>query len=54
MLEFIITLLAENSIKNSIADNLHFLIFEELHTYRGRQSADVSLLIRRNSILSTI
>lgn len=47
MLELIITRLAENSIKNSIADNLRFLVFDELHTYRGRQGSDVSLLIRR-------
>lgn len=27
--------------------DLQFLVFDELHTYRGRQGADVSLLIRR-------
>ncbi|MCX6170646.1 MAG: DEAD/DEAH box helicase [Ignavibacteriales bacterium] len=47
MLELIITRLAENEIKNSISDNLRFLVFDELHTYRGRQGSDVSLLIRR-------
>ena len=47
MLELIITRLAENSIKNSISDNLRFLVFDELHTYRGRQGSDVALLIRR-------
>ncbi len=26
---------------------LHFLVFDELHTYRGRQGADVAMLIRR-------
>src|SRR5947208_1265628 len=26
---------------------LRFLVFDELHTYRGRQGADVALLIRR-------
>ncbi len=52
MLELILTRLAENSIKNSIADNLRFLVFDELHTYRGRQGADVSLLIRRIRSLS--
>lgn len=31
----------------SWAENLRFLVFDELHTYRGRQGADVSLLIRR-------
>ena len=29
------------------AKNLRFLVFVELHTYRGRQGADVALLIRR-------
>lgn len=29
------------------ARNLRFLVFDELHTYRGRQGADVALLIRR-------
>jgi superfamily II DNA/RNA helicase len=52
MLELIITRLAEISIKNSISDHLKFLVFDELHTYRGRQGADVSLLIRRIKALS--
>ena len=29
------------------AGDLRFLVFDELHTYRGRQGADVALLIRR-------
>ena len=29
------------------AQGLRFLVFDELHTYRGRQGADVALLIRR-------
>lgn len=28
-------------------ENLHFLVFDELHTYRGMQGSDVSFLIRR-------
>ena len=32
---------------NPQGDGLHFLIFDELHTYRGRQGADVAMLIRR-------
>jgi Lhr-like helicase len=28
-------------------DGVRFLIFDELHTYRGRQGADVAMLIRR-------
>jgi ATP-dependent helicase YprA (DUF1998 family) len=26
---------------------LRFLVLDELHTYRGRQGADVALLVRR-------
>jgi ATP-dependent helicase YprA (DUF1998 family)/very-short-patch-repair endonuclease len=29
------------------ARDLRFLVFDELHTYRGRQGADVALLVRR-------
>src|SRR5207249_1639863 len=29
------------------ARNLKFLVLDELHTYRGRQGADVALLVRR-------
>ena len=29
------------------ADGLDFIVLDELHTYRGRQGADVAMLIRR-------
>jgi ATP-dependent helicase YprA (DUF1998 family) len=29
------------------ANDLKYLVFDELHTYRGRQGADVAMLIRR-------
>lgn len=47
MLELLLTRGKEESIRKSIANNLQFLVFDELHTYRGRQGADVSILIRR-------
>jgi len=47
MLELILTRLRENQIRTSLENNLRFLVFDELHTYRGRQGSDVSLLIRR-------
>lgn len=47
MLELIITRMGESAIQKSIRENLNFLAFDELHTYRGRQGADVSMLIRR-------
>tara|TARA_R110002111_G_scaffold214166_4_gene277163 strand:- start:4873 stop:10086 length:5214 start_codon:yes stop_codon:yes gene_type:complete len=47
MLELIMTRASENKMRESIFSSLKYLIFDELHTYRGRQGADVSLLIRR-------
>ena len=31
----------------SSADGLDFMVLDELHTYRGRQGADVAMLVRR-------
>ncbi|KAF3462129.1 DEAD/DEAH box helicase [Ralstonia pseudosolanacearum] len=47
MLELLLTRTAERTIRDSIYENLKFLVFDELHTYRGRQGADVAMLIRR-------
>ena len=47
MLELLLTRVRERSIRDGIYENLRFLVFDELHTYRGRQGADVALLIRR-------
>jgi len=47
MLELILTRSREDILRHSIFDNLQFLVFDELHTYRGRQGSDVALLIRR-------
>jgi hypothetical protein len=47
MLELILTRLGEQGIRQAVFDKLRFLVFDELHTYRGRQGADVALLIRR-------
>lgn len=47
MLELLMTRASEKGMRDSIFNNLRYLIFDELHTYRGRQGADVSLLIRR-------
>ena len=47
MLELIMTRNNEKWIRDSIGKSLEFLVFDELHTYRGRQGADVSMLIRR-------
>lgn len=47
MLELLLTRVRERSIRDGIYQNLRFLVFDELHTYRGRQGADVAMLIRR-------
>ena len=47
MLELLLTRLRERPIRDGIYENLRFLVFDELHTYRGRQGADVAMLIRR-------
>jgi len=47
MLELLLTRTQERRIRDAIYENLRFLIFDELHTYRGRQGADIAMLIRR-------
>jgi hypothetical protein len=47
MLELLLTRVQERRIREAIFRNLKFLVFDELHTYRGRQGADVAMLIRR-------
>jgi superfamily II DNA/RNA helicase len=47
MLELILTRHREHALRESIYSKLKYLVFDELHTYRGRQGADVGVLIRR-------
>ena len=47
MLELLLTRVRERPIRDAIFENLQYLVFDELHTYRGRQGADVAMLIRR-------
>ncbi|MFF8726469.1 DEAD/DEAH box helicase [Streptomyces sp. NPDC015171] len=47
MLELMLTRPADRASLIRMARGLDFLVFDELHTYRGRQGADVALLIRR-------
>ncbi|MCA9468582.1 MAG: DEAD/DEAH box helicase [Nitrospira sp.] len=47
MLELLLTRTRERTIRDGIYEQLRFLVFDELHTYRGRQGADVAILIRR-------
>ena len=47
MLELLLTRSEDRELVRA-AKGLKFLVFDELHTYRGRQGADVALLIRRS------
>ncbi|MFF2718282.1 protein kinase [Streptomyces sp. NPDC058011] len=47
MLELMLTRPEDRGSLVAMAEGLRFLVFDELHTYRGRQGADVALLIRR-------
>jgi ATP-dependent helicase YprA (DUF1998 family) len=47
MLELLLTRPSERKALIESAKNLRFLVLDELHTYRGRQGADVAMLIRR-------
>ena len=46
MLELLLTRRQDQSIGRH-AQGLKFIVFDEIHTYRGRQGADVAMLIRR-------
>ncbi len=46
MLELILTRVREKGLVQAGKD-LRFLVLDELHTYRGRQGADVAMLVRR-------
>jgi superfamily II DNA/RNA helicase len=47
MLDLILTRYSEDHEIVEAAQNLEFLVLDELHTYRGRQGADVAMLVRR-------
>jgi superfamily II DNA/RNA helicase len=47
MLELMLTRVGEKEMRESIYQSLKYLVFDEMHTYRGRQGSDVALLIRR-------
>lgn len=47
MLELVLTRPEERARLITAAQGLQFLVLDELHTYRGRQGADVALLVRR-------
>ena len=46
MLELILTRYTDRRLVRSLGD-LRYLVLDEMHTYRGRQGADVAMLVRR-------
>jgi ATP-dependent helicase YprA (DUF1998 family) len=47
MLEYLLTRPYERTLLQTATRDLHFLVMDELHFYRGRQGADVAMLLRR-------
>jgi len=47
MLELLMVRKADEALRKSFLTNLKYLVYDELHVYKGRQGADVSLLNRR-------
>ena len=48
MLELLMTRAGkEEKLRKCFLENLRYLVFDELHTYRGMQGSDVAMLIRR-------
>src|ERR1019366_9997719 len=47
MLEYMMVRPAERHFTDRASAHLEFLVLDELHTYRGRQGADVAMLVRR-------
>jgi len=47
MLEYMMLRPTERVLTDAATANLEFLVLDELHTYRGRQGADVAMLMRR-------
>ncbi len=47
MLELMLIRPEEHTFVDAATSGIQFLVMDELHTYRGRQGADVALLIRR-------
>lgn len=53
MLELLMVRKADEALRNSFLNNIKFLVYDELHVYKGRQGADVSLLNRRIKAAAT-
>ncbi len=53
MLELLMVRKDDEKLRQSFLGNLAYLVFDELHVYKGRQGADVSLLNRRIKAAAT-
>ena len=47
MLELLMVRKTDEDLRNSFLNSIEFLVYDELHVFKGRQGADVSLLNRR-------
>jgi superfamily II DNA/RNA helicase len=52
MLELLLTRSQEEGLRQAIFQNLRYLCYDELHTFRGRQGADIGMLNRRIRAMS--
>jgi len=53
MLELLLTRDGDRNVRDAIYKGLRFLVYDELHTFRGRQGSDVAILNRRLKALCT-
>ena len=49
MLEYLLLRPADRNLLKQATENLRFIVIDELHQYRGRQGADVAMLLRKLS-----
>lgn len=47
MLELLMVRKSDEGLRKSFLDSIEYLVYDELHVYKGRQGADVSMLNRR-------
>ena len=50
MLEYLLLRPADRNILRAATENLRYIVVDELHQYRGRQGADVAMLLRKLSV----
>ncbi len=53
MLEYLLLRPRDKNILSAATENLRYIVVDELHQYRGRQGADVAMLLRKLSVHAT-